>query len=78
MSFRIQRFFFGFNMPRRLTKWEIIERKIEEAHAMDFSRWTPKRVAEHLIAAGRQRVLSKTLYLFPGYCRFPYNLYEDK
>lgn len=64
-------------MPR-LSKYEKIERKIQDAEGVNFSRWTPKRVAEHLIAASRQCLREGTLYEFPGYCEFPYNLYENK
>lgn len=64
-------------MPR-LSKWENVERKLRDAEGVNLDRWTPKRVAEHLISAGRQWLVHQTLYEFPGYCRFPYNLYENK
>lgn len=64
--------------PKKRGKYAIIEDKIEDTESLDFLRWHPRRVAEHLIAAGRLRLLKREFYDFPAYCRFPYNSYEDK
>lgn len=59
-------------------KYDIVERKVRENHEVDYSNWPARRVAEHLIAAGRRRVHNEPPYEFPGYCRFPYNNYAAK
>lgn len=58
-------------------KYEQVVRKIEESAAISFSRWNIKVVARHLIRAGRMRLVQRELYDFPGYCRFPYSLYDN-
>lgn len=40
---------------------------------MDFSNWTPIRVATHLIEAGRRSMCGEPPYEFPGGIFFPYD-----
>lgn len=61
-----------------LSKYDKIEDKMEKCKSMDFLNWPPRRVTEHLIAAGRMRLMDGKLYDFPGYVRFPYELYIGK
>lgn len=56
---------------------EEIRAKMAIARQMDFSRWTPRRVAEHLIAAGKRRYHNQPRYDFPGYFKFPYYIYKN-
>lgn len=59
------------------SKHEMIEQKISDTESLDYSRWSPRRATEHIIAAGRVRLLEQKLYDFPAYCRFPYNKHEN-
>lgn len=56
---------------------EVILAKMERARQMDFSRWTPRQVAEHLIAAGKRYNFQQSRYEFPGYYRFPLYIYMN-
>lgn len=64
--------------PTKRGKYEKIARKVEEADPLSFSRWTARQVIAHLICAGRMRLVARELYEFPGYCRFPNHVFEQK
>lgn len=51
---------------------------MDVARNMDFSNWTPRRVAEHLIAAGKRRQFKQPRYDFPGYYHFPYHIWANR
>lgn len=61
---------------KKLTHEEI-RAKMAIARQMDFSRWTPRQVARHLISAGKQRYCKEPPYDFPGYYKFPYYIYKN-